>query len=148
MITQTLVALFALLGSFVVNRMPVYFLHLVETFGRDFTGMNRTKLLISFLTLLPAAIAFGATFPVAVRLAKSRPGGSTGSRIARVYAWNTVGAILGSFGAGFVLLPTIGSEWTLELVIFGALALALGSVLAEPGRLSARWAGASCPTSS
>jgi spermidine synthase/tetratricopeptide (TPR) repeat protein len=57
-----------------------------------------------------------------------------------VYAWNTVGAILGSFGAGFVLLPTIGMEWTLRGVIVLAALLAFGSVVAERGALVMRWA--------
>jgi len=52
-----------------------------------------------------------------------------------VYAWNTLGAIVGSFGTGFLLLPSIGAEWTLRLVVLSALALAFGSLLAEVGRI-------------
>jgi spermidine synthase/tetratricopeptide (TPR) repeat protein len=51
-----------------------------------------------------------------------------------------VGSIIGSFGAGFVLLPTIGCEWTLKLVVGIALALAFGSLLAEPGPVRPKWA--------
>jgi spermidine synthase len=137
--TQVAVALFALVGSVAVNGMPDLFLRVIQGFGLDFDGMNRTKLFLSFLTLLPPAFAFGGTFPVAVRLFAGQEG-RTGSRIGRVYAWNTVGAIVGAFGAGFVLLPTIGSEWVLRLVIVTALCLAFGTILAEPGRLRVRWA--------
>src|SRR6185503_16504616 len=59
------------------------------------------------------------------------------------YVMNTIGAILGSFAAGFVLLPAIGMEKTLLVVIVVASALAFGSVLAEPGRGMPRVLGAS-----
>jgi spermidine synthase len=138
-LTQGAVALFVLLGSLAVNAMPGLFLRIIWAAGITFEGMNETKLLLSVLTLIPAGLAFGGTFPVVVRLAAAGAGG-TGSRIGRVYAWNTVGSILGSFGAGFVLLPTIGCEWTLKLVVAISLVLAFGSLLAEPGPVRPKWA--------
>lgn len=137
--TQGAVAFFALAGMLSVNLMPELFLRAIRIFGFDLAGMNRTKLLFSFVTLVPPALAFGATFPVAVRLS-SAAGRGTGSRIGRVYAWNTLGAIAGSFGAGFLLLPAIGTEWTLRLTILVSLVLAMGSLLAEAGPLRPRWA--------
>lgn len=138
-LTQGAVALFALLGGIAVHAMPEAFLGLIREAGLNFDGMNRTKFILSVVTLLPPAIAFGGTFPVVVRLYRAGDA-SAGSRIGRVYAWNTVGAILGSFGAGFLLLPTIGSEWTLKLVVVVSLTLAFGSLLAEAGPLRLRWA--------
>src|SRR4029079_16873833 len=117
--------------------MPAVFLRALARFGFDFQGMTTTKLLLSSLVLLPAAFLFGATFPVVVKLAPAA-GRGTGGRIGRVYVMNTVGAILGSFFAGFLLLPTIGMEKTLVVVIVVAAALAFGSVLAEPGRTMPR----------
>ncbi|HEX6853532.1 MAG TPA: fused MFS/spermidine synthase [Candidatus Polarisedimenticolaceae bacterium] len=138
-LTQGAVALSALLGCLFVNAMPGFFLSVLSSVGIDFSGMNLTKMVLSFLTLLLPGLAFGANFPVAVRLA-DLGGVGTGTRIGRVYAWNTVGAILGSFGAGFVLLPWIGMEWTLRGVIVLAALLAFGSVVAERGALVMRWA--------
>jgi spermidine synthase len=131
--TQGGVALAALCGGLAVNAMPSVFLRTLARFGHDFDGMTATKLLLSSLVLLPAAVLFGATFPVVVKLAPAA-GRGTGSRIGRVYVLNTVGAILGSFLAGFVLLPSIGMERTLVLVIVVAAALAIGSLAADPGR--------------
>src|SRR5262245_24934075 len=128
------IALFSLLGALAVNWMPLNFLRLLVSFGVDFTGINRTKFLLSAIVLLPAALLFGATFPIVVKLAPAR-GRGTGGRIGLVYVWNTIGAILGSFLAGFVLLPTIGMERTLVLVIVLSASLALGSLAAEPGPL-------------
>ncbi len=53
--------------------------------------------------VLPAAVLMGALFPAAV--AAGRRGGEDASA-GRLYAWNTVGGILGSLWAGFV-----GAAW-------------------------------------
>jgi spermidine synthase len=137
--TQGGIALFSLLGALAVNWMPFQFLRLLLAFGLDFSGINTTKFILSAVVLLPAALLFGATFPVVVKLAPVA-GRGTGSRIGQVYVWNTVGAILGSFGAGFVLLPTIGMERTLVLVIVISAILAIGSLAAEAGPLHVRTA--------
>ena len=57
-----------------------------------------------------------------------------------MYAWNTAGAIVGSFLTGFVLLPTIGAERTLQIIVAVALALAFGSLVLERGPLAPRFA--------
>ena len=68
--------------------------------------LGREVLLVSAL-LLPMTIAFGAAFPFAVALASGRDDTVT-EHLGRIYAINTLGAILGSLLAGFVLIPTIG----------------------------------------
>ena len=138
-LTQGCVAVTALAGSLAVNHIPLLFLSTLRDFGITYEGMTRTKLVLSFLTIFPPALAFGGTFPVVVRLA-SATGRGTGTSIGRVYTWNTAGAIVGAFVTGFVLLPTVGAEITLKLVVAVAIALAFGSLLAEPGRLNTRWA--------
>ena len=85
--TQGAAALFALLGSLAVNAIPRLFLEIYGVMGFTFGGMNRTKLLLCLLTLLPAAIAFGGTFPVAVRLARSTGGTAQASKP----RWNSRG---------------------------------------------------------
>jgi hypothetical protein len=55
---------------------------------------------------------------------------------ARVYAWNTVGAIAGALGAGFVLLPSLGFHGTLNVGVATNLALAVVAALAASPR---RW---------
>ncbi|ANM28909.1 hypothetical protein ABI59_03745 [Acidobacteria bacterium Mor1] len=136
---QLAVAVLTLVAGMTVNRMPHLFLTVIQSAGFDLAGMNRTKLLLSLITLLPPALAFGATFPVAVSLYRGVPG-QAGARIGRVYAWNTLGAIVGSFGAGFLLLPAIGAEWVMHLVVVAAAVLAFGTIVAERGPLRLSWA--------
>lgn len=140
-LTQGAVALFTLGGVLAADAMPRAFLQLLAWSGESFEGMHRAKMLLALATILPPALAFGGTFPVVVRLAGRGHGkGRIGSRIGRVYAWNTLGAIAGSFATGFLLLPTVGAERVLEIVVLIALAACFGSVLAEPGPLAPRWA--------
>ncbi len=74
--------------------------------------------------MLPAAVFLGASFPLAVRIF-ARSAEHAGGGTARVYAWNTAGAVVGSLLAAFVLLPVLGFEGTIKLVAAGNFALAL-----------------------
>jgi spermidine synthase len=78
-------------------------------------------------------VFFGAAFPLAVQLL-ARTAGGAGPAAARVYAWNTVGAVLGAVLAGFVVLPRFGIRTTL-LAAAGAHAVA--GALALGGRTPA-----------
>lgn len=81
------------------------------------SGLNPAPgILVAVAVLLPFTLCIGATFPFAVRLVAT---GADEAAIAsaRVYAWNTVGSILGSVGAGFALLPLLGVEGSMALCI-------------------------------
>ena len=82
------------------------------------------RLLLLFVLLLPPTALMGATLPVLVGHFEYR---GVGPALARLYAINTVGAVLGSALAGFVLLPGIGltaSTWAAAALNVGAAALA------------------------
>jgi spermidine synthase len=74
----------------------------------------RQVLLVSAL-LLPMTIAFGAAFPFAIAMAGGGDDSVT-EQIGLIYAINTLGAILGSLLAGFVLVPMIGLHLTIRVV--------------------------------
>ena len=74
--------------------------------------------------LLPATFFIGATFPVAVRILVDEPDRAAVAS-ARVYAWNTVGAIAGALLAGFVIIPALKFEGTIYLAALINLGLAL-----------------------
>lgn len=62
----------------------------------------------SVLIVLPVTLIYGAIFPLASRLV-ARGAPNTASAIGRLYGYNTIGGILGSIVAGFVLIPAIGT---------------------------------------
>ena len=66
--------------------------------------------------VLPAAILWGASFPLALASVASR-GQDPARLVGGVYAANTVGAIIGSLGASLVLVVWIGSQHAQQLLI-------------------------------
>ena len=74
--------------------------------------------------MLPATIFIGATLPLSIRvLARNESEATSGT--ARIYAWNTVGAIIGAILAGFVLIPGLGFEGSIRVAVAVNLTLAL-----------------------
>lgn len=70
---------------------------------------------LAALILVPPCLILGAAFPVAARLLHTSDAGRT---TGLAYAVNTGGTIVGSLGAGFLLIPLLGSRAT---VLAGAL---------------------------
>ena len=79
---------------------------------------------LAIVVLLPATLFIGATFPLAVRIFTDDPRAAAGAT-ARVYAWNTVGAIAGALLAGFVLIPELRFEGAIRFAVLGNALLAL-----------------------
>jgi spermidine synthase len=59
--------------------------------------------------ILPAACLWGASFPLALAAVASR-GSDGGVVVGRVYAANTVGAIVGALGTSLVLIAAVGTQ--------------------------------------
>ncbi len=75
----------------------------------------------SLFVIVPPALAMGFAFPVGIRAWVDVPGAphdQRAARVARLYAANVAGAILGAAVGGFLLLPGAGS--LLSLIILGA----------------------------
>jgi spermidine synthase len=90
-------------------------------------GLHRHYAL-AILLLLPATCAIGATYPLAVRVL-ANSAASAPRAAARIYAWNTVGAVFGALIAGLALLPALRFEGTARLAVGVNLALALCTLL-------------------
>ena len=95
--------------------------------------------------LLPAALCIGATFPFALRVL-ARGSADASRSAARVYSWNTLGAILGAVLAGFWLIPALGFDGAARLAVATNLLLALAAalILLPHSRLALGIAGAAC----
>ena len=110
------------------NMLP----EIARSLGASTTGSGPRNAALAGIVLLPFTICIGATFPFAVRIVSTGAESSSGAT-ARVYAWNTVGSIVGAIGAGFFLLPTLGFAGliTLGCVLNLGLAAATG-LIAKP----------------
>jgi spermidine synthase len=79
------------------------------------------------------AFLMGAGFPLVARVVTRAPG-TSGDRMGRAYAWNTVGSILGTLVTGFLLVPWLGLQPALLLMFGLNTILALLLLRAEPAR--------------
>ena len=84
--------------------------------------------------LLPSTFFIGATFPLAVRMLANDEKDAP-SATARVYAWNTVGAIFGATLAGYFLIPAIKYAGAIQFAVYLNLALACAAVFLGSGLL-------------
>lgn len=73
--------------------------------------------------LVPITFFIGMTYPFAVRILAEH-GRDAAAASARVYAWNTVGAIVGALAGGFWLIPALSYEGTVQLASTASAALA------------------------
>ncbi len=90
-------------------------------------GLKLSAVLANLALFAPAAVLLGMVSPFAVRLALARAE-QAGTVAGRLYALSTAGSIAGTFLAGFVLLPVLGSTSLLFVV---ALSLAFASLCAS-----------------
>ncbi|MFT7486090.1 MAG: spermidine synthase [Candidatus Paceibacteria bacterium] len=108
-----------------IDGLPEQFLKL----NRGGEGGFTAGALLAAMVLLPSAICIGATFPFALRIL-ARKSDDAGRASARVYSWNTVGAIVGAVLAGFFLIPGLGFERSAQFAIGTNLVLAFLTALA------------------
>ncbi|MBI5187168.1 MAG: fused MFS/spermidine synthase [Nitrospinae bacterium] len=77
--------------------------------GEFWAGKIFASFLFIFSLLIVPTFLMGGTFPVVFRIC-SPAFSSAGRSLGLIYSVNTAGAILGSFCAGFVLLPMLGTQ--------------------------------------
>jgi spermidine synthase len=108
-----------------------------------FLDQGSHRLLVPLLMMVaPAALLLGVAFPVAVRCYADHAR-SIGRRVGELYAWNTIGCILGSLAGGFLLVPRFGAARS-GAILAGLTVIASMALLAvHPGGLRrARFADA------
>jgi spermidine synthase len=116
------IAIFALL--FPPALLTIDYLHTYITASASaLPGLSHAAhLVLSSLILAPPTIFMGGTFPLMCRyFARKKSGGQIG----RLYAMNTLGATLGAFLAGYVLIPFLGLSGTNMLAVLINLVIAV-----------------------
>ena len=90
------------------------------------TAGLRGNVLLAIVVLLPATLFIGATFPLAVRILAIEKADAAASS-ARVYSWNTVGAIVGATAAAFFIIPALKYEGAIKFAVLLNVSLALAA---------------------
>jgi len=83
--------------------------------SHTFSNMMLRTLLAAILLFAPASIMLGMVSPYAVRL-KIKAVDTSGKIVGNLYAISTLGSIVGTFLAGFVLIPLAGSTSMLYIL--------------------------------
>ncbi|MDM7923931.1 MAG: fused MFS/spermidine synthase [Pyrinomonadaceae bacterium] len=78
-------------------------------------GLEFRSVLAALILFAPASVALGFVIPYATKI-RLLALESSGKTVGRLYALSTLGSIAGTFAAGFVLIPFVGSVRTLYLV--------------------------------
>ena len=130
----TAVSLFVSL--FIVNRIPA----LLITFGlrlhvSSWGGLLALQIISVALLLLLPAFLMGTVMPLVLVWAGSNSKHLAVQLVGRSYAVNTIGAIVGAFGAGFVLIPKLSTRFT---ILFAAALCVIVAGLAFQPKSDAR----------
>ena len=117
------IGLYGILLLSIFNLLPkvynsLYFLH------TNFYLFEAVQFLLVFLVLLIPTTLMGATFPV---MAKFYTQEKIGKGIGEVYSANNLGAVIGSFAAGFILIPLFGI--TASIIFAGAINLLIALII-------------------
>ena len=121
--TQMGAAISAIAVSQMLGNSQFLFAKLIYTFRDQFTLLMTVQALLVFVLLLPTTLFSGAAFPLVNKLCSARLD-SIGRSLGTAYALNTLGSFLGSFTAGFVLIPFLGKAGGLRLVAMAQFSLA------------------------
>jgi spermidine synthase len=129
----------ALLPAF--GRLPEAVLAVLAWTGVSHATMLATQVALGFGLMIVPTCLVGATFPLVVA-AVGRGLARLGRDVGVAYAANTVGTIIGSIGAGFVLIRSVGIQNTVIIaatanLIAGAGVIALAAGGANRRRLVA-----------
>lgn len=122
---QCLVGLIAALTPLGLSAFGLEFFVATASWTQSLGSFERVAGVIApaVFMILPATTLMGASFPLLARVVAGHTEG-VGASLGRAYALNTVGAVVGSIGAGFVFLPLIGIQRT--ILLFGAINVVAG----------------------
>lgn len=104
-----------------------------------FWGQVACWALICGIVVLPAALVAGYQFPMLIALL-GRGRRALGRQLGLAYAWNTLGAILGSLAGGFGLIPYLSAPgaWRLTASVLVALGVCAVGLTCGKGALLRR----------
>lgn len=115
-LTCTLEALCIALPYALGDRLALFAVALRSLELLGFLGLALGWAAVAAIVILPAAFVAGVQFPLLIALL-GHGGERVGRHVGSTYAWNTLGAILGSLAGGFGALPALSATGTWVAVV-------------------------------
>ena len=106
-IIELCIAIYGILIIFLFNALPSIYFSVQGSLHGNFTLFALVQFLLMFSVMLIPTVLMGGTWPIANKIFVDnfdKLGKGTGE----LYSANSLGAIFGSFGAGFILIPLLG----------------------------------------
>ncbi|MBN2091511.1 fused MFS/spermidine synthase [candidate division KSB1 bacterium] len=138
-LTQFGAAITALLISQLLGNSQIFFSKLIQTFGDSFGTLMVMKSVFLFLFIFVPTFLFGAAFPLIGKIIITSTE-KAGQKIGTAYSINMIGALVGAFAAGFLLIPLFGKESgirflaIIQLIFAGGVSLFLWKEMPAPKR--------------
>lgn len=106
----------ALLTMLAFGALPRIFVRIVDIVGLAPGALLAANLATAMLAMLAPTLVLGALFPLLLR-ALSTADQDPSRTVGDVYFMNTVGCALGAFSAGFLLIPGLGLQRSMAVLI-------------------------------
>jgi spermidine synthase len=121
------------------DRLPSLFMKLYGVMAPRVSVLFVGELLVCFLVMLVPTVLLGAALPMVAHILATRMHG-VGRSIGTVYGSNTLGCIVGSASASFLLIPLVGLETGLKVAIAVNIAASLLAFAVSRGRRLTKYA--------
>ncbi|MFN7974564.1 MAG: fused MFS/spermidine synthase [Acidobacteriota bacterium] len=116
-----------------LTRLSVHLSTLTRVLGGSYPAFAFASFLATAEILLPPTVLMGVQFPLLVAVVTG-PAERASRSVGVLYAWNTVGAIVGAVAAPALFIPFLGIQRSMLFV--STISAALGAVLSGPPRRS------------
>ncbi len=100
----------------VLGNLPILVIQFVFDASHSFKYIQLAEFAIIFGLILVPTFMMGSTVPIAIKICTTDVR-RVGRFFGNVYAVNTLGAIIGSFMAGFLLIPWVGTQNSLLIAV-------------------------------
>jgi spermidine synthase len=131
------IGVYCALMPFLFWAASALYLSLHRAFGFSYDTFNLVQLALGFALLLVPTTLMGGTLPV-LSQALVRQERGLGQKVGALYATNTFGAVVGVVLTGYLVLPALGTRWT--VAIAAAMNLGVGALALAVSRRYARGA--------
>ncbi len=137
-VIEVAIGVSALLVVPFLGELPVFVTAMISRFRDTFWQLQAAEFGVILLIMIVPTTLMGAAFPLVSRIF-ARGHETVGRSVGAVYGSNTIGAILGSFVGGFLLIPWLGTQQTIFVgvaanVLIGCAFLAVSASLVPARR--------------
>lgn len=106
---QILIGILVIFSIPALGNLPLDYLEAFKTGPKSFTSLQISQISLSLKIMILPTLLMGASFPLLIRLAAENFA-KFGSSLGQIYGTNTIGSVLGSFLASFLIIPALGLQ--------------------------------------